>query len=180
MSQGSQGRIKETREGSSLPRMAGMAARGGAKTAWHMSTSDPPSSSSFPHGLWQAAREPLGPVRGGQPSDNSLPAWPLPCLTPCRRQSPHSQQPHWRCRHTNDMHNVRAQTETEGQSVKICLWVIQIWQKIKDSRLKDNFLKDWTVCWDVWLLMKPLDNLSFWANSKLDHSSMWAVFVELV
>ncbi len=60
----------------------------------------PPSSSPFPHGLWQAAREPLGPVRGGQPSDNSPPAWPLPCLTPCRRQSPHSKQPHGRCRHT--------------------------------------------------------------------------------
>lgn len=60
----------------------------------------PPSSSPFPHRLWQAAREPLGPVRGGQPSDNSPPAWPLPCLTPCRRQSPHSKQPHGRCRHT--------------------------------------------------------------------------------
>ena len=28
----------------------------------------------FPHRLRQAAREPLGPVRGGQPSDNSPPA----------------------------------------------------------------------------------------------------------
>lgn len=45
-----QGTMRETRRGSSLPRMAGVAARGGAKTAWHMSTSNPPSS-SFPHGL---------------------------------------------------------------------------------------------------------------------------------
>ncbi|KAK9541329.1 hypothetical protein VZT92_001382 [Zoarces viviparus] len=40
----------------------------------HVDLRPPSSSFPFPHGLRQAAREPLGPVRGGRPSDNSPPA----------------------------------------------------------------------------------------------------------
>lgn len=46
-----QERIKETGGDSSLARTAGVTARGGAKTAWYMSTTDSISSSHFPDGL---------------------------------------------------------------------------------------------------------------------------------
>lgn len=54
-----QGRIKETRGGSNLPRTAGTAAGGGAETAWHTSTSDPPPPSPFPTGSDRRHRNPL-------------------------------------------------------------------------------------------------------------------------
>lgn len=52
-------RIKETRGGSSQPRTAGTAARGGAKTAWHTSASDPPPPPPFPTGSDRRHGNPL-------------------------------------------------------------------------------------------------------------------------
>jgi len=54
-----QRRRREIREGSCPPRTAGPAARGGAKTAWHMSSSDTPSPPSFSTGSDRRHESPL-------------------------------------------------------------------------------------------------------------------------
>lgn len=120
MSEGMQGKEKGDKRRQLPTRDCWSSCQGRGKDSMATIILRHPFFSVRPHRLWQAAREPRGPVRGGQPSDNFPPAWPLPCLTPYRRQSPHSKQPYRRRVHTA---HLGGRPKTRGCSLRLMLLV---------------------------------------------------------